>query len=204
MPIDVKICGLKTRDEIDIVNQFPISYAGFIFAPSKRQVTTRQAKELMHSLRKDIKKVGVFVNSPIEEVLRAVKACKLDVIQLHGDESVDYIQQIPCKVWKTISMKDASSLKQVELYGDVVDGLLFETHHEGMRGGSGKAFDWSLLEKRPKLEASLILAGGLSPENIGQAIDMVKPDVVDVNSGLEVNGYKSYERIKKLFEELNL
>ena len=204
MPIDVKICGLKTHEEIELVNQFPIISAGFIFAPSKRQVTTGQAKELIHSLRKDIKKVGVFVNSPIEEVLRAVRAYKLDVIQLHGDESVDYIQQIPCKVWKTIPIKDASSLKQVEIYGKVVDGLLFETHHEGMRGGSGKAFDWSLLAKRPKLEASLILAGGLSPENIRQAIDVVKPNVIDVNSGLEVNGYKNYERTKKLFEELKI
>ena len=204
MPIDVKICGLKSCEEIAIVNQFPIHYAGFIFASSKRQVNSDQARKYISSLRKDIQKVGVFVNSPIEEVLRVLHECKLDVIQLHGEETVDYIQKIPCKVWKTISIENADSIKQAEYYKENVDGILFETHHEKMRGGTGKTFDWKLLQEYGNRSVPIILAGGLTPENINKAIRIIHPDILDMNSGLEINGYKSYEKIKKLFKELKV
>ncbi|WZL81574.1 phosphoribosylanthranilate isomerase [Vallitaleaceae bacterium 9-2] len=204
MPIDVKICGLKTKEEINIINQFPIAYAGFIFAPSKRQVSIDQARALIQSMRKDIQKVGVFVDSPIEEVLRAVNVCKLDVIQLHGKETVDYIQKIPCRVWKTIQVEDTSSFEGVQNYLGTVEGLLLDTYHKDMHGGTGVEFDWSCIPFTLFKQSKMILAGGLRPENIHEAINKVQPNVIDVNSGIEVQGYKTYGRIKKLFEELKI
>lgn len=203
----VKICGIKRIDEVMAINEFPVSYAGFIFAPSKRLVTIEQCINLKNNLRDDIKTVGVFVDAPLSYVLEAIERCELDIIQLHGEESVDYIQQIPRPVWKTISVKDKFSLEKIAEYVDVVDGILLETHHKDLKGGTGKSFDWSLVEylsvKNNQGEAlPIILAGGLKPENVEQASLQVRPAILDVNSGVEIDGIKSYGRIKALFQAL--
>jgi len=204
-PIKVKICGIKREDEIQLLNQFPVSYAGFIFAKSKRQITGERCLQLSKNLRKDIQKVGVFVNAPIDTVLEIIKMCQLDVVQLHGDESIDYISQLPIKVWKTIPVKNQQSLEQISLYENHVQGILFETYHEKLKGGTGVSFDWQLLTtlKQPR-HFTTILAGGIRPENAYEAISIVQPDILDVNSGLEVNGYKSIHLIHDLFKELSL
>ena len=155
-------------------------------------------------MRNDIKKVGVFVNAPIEEVLEVIKMCQLDVIQLHGEESVDYIQQIPIEVWKTIPVKDQKSLDLIQTYENHVEGILFETYHESLKGGTGKTFDWTLLKGLSSTPYKRILAGGIHPENAHEAIRLVRPDILDVNSGLEVDGYKNLDKVKKLFKELKL
>lgn len=217
--IKIKICGIKREDEVTIINQFPVSYVGFIFAKSKRQVNSARCIELSKLLRSDIKKVGVFVNEPLENVQRIIKECHLDVVQLHGDESVDYIQKITIPVWKTIPVKDEESVFNAALYEDDVEGILFETYHEKLRGGTGESFDWTIFSRveaekklhkssnskylsKPDNEYLKILAGGINPENVAKAMLIVTPDVLDVNSGVEVEGYKTLERIKKLFDEI--
>jgi len=201
--IKIKICGIKRDDEVAIINQFPVSYAGFIFAKSKRQVDANRCIELAKDLRKDIKKVGVFVNEPIDHLLEIITTCQLDIVQLHGDETVEYIRQIHIPVWKTIPVKNEESLQLATVYKDAVAGILFETYHEKLRGGTGTTFDWNILKKiEEQQEYAMILAGGINPENIGQAILHVTPDILDVNSGVEEEGFKTYNRIKKLFEEI--
>lgn len=200
----VKICGIKREDEVLILNQFPVSYAGFIFAKSKRQVTIEQCNKLSEKLDPRIKRVGVFVNEPYDNLMKIITECELDVVQLHGDESVDYIKGIPVKVWKTIPVKDKDSLAKVELYEEHVSGILFETYHEKLKGGTGKTFDWHLLESLAIKDVEVILAGGINPSNASEAVNIVKPDILDVNSGLEVDGFKTLKNVKKLFKELNL
>jgi len=206
MKTKIKICGIKREDEVDILNRFPVSYAGFIFAKSKRQVTIEKCNELSSKLRQDIKRVGVFVNEPLDSLLKIITSCHLDVVQLHGDETVDYIKEIPIKVWKTIPIKDKDSLLRVQIYEDNVDGILFETYHKSLKGGTGETFDWSLLRVSKNIAHSYerILAGGLNANNIREAIEVVEPDVLDLNSGLEVEGYKTFEKIEELFKELEL
>jgi phosphoribosylanthranilate isomerase len=211
----IKICGIKREDEVAIINEFPVSYAGFIFAPSKRQVDASRCKDLAQNLRKDIKKVGVFVNEPIDSLRSIIDECKLDVVQLHGDETVDYIRKICIPVWKTIPVRDEDSVFNAAAYEDDVEGILFETFHEKLRGGTGETFDWNIfkrVEEEKKLHQVLtthpvknyktILAGGINPENIKKALFIVEPDIVDVNSGVEVNGFKTIERVKTLFEAI--
>lgn len=204
----VKICGIKRDDEVEVINQFPVSYAGFIFAPSKRQVDVAMCNQLSQMLRKDIKKVGVFVNEPLDRVLKIIDECDLDVIQLHGDETVDYIRQIPRPVWKTIPVKDDASVERADLYAKDVAGILFETYHEKLRGGTGETFDWQILNKEKASDAKRpylkILAGGINPGNAAAARDIVLPDILDVNSGVEVEGFKTYEQVKKLFDALDI
>lgn len=201
----IKICGIKRADEVEILNQFAVSYAGFIFAKSKRQVSIDDCNRLSEKLDDKIKRVGVFVNEPIDKLLEVISKCRLDVVQLHGDESVDYIKQIPIKVWKTIPVKNQDSLTKVIKYEDEVSGILFETYHEKLKGGTGQTFDWHLLENlETKENLEVILAGGINPLNAKEAIDIVKPDILDVNSGLEVEGYKTLDKVKQLFKELNL
>lgn len=200
----IKICGIKREDEVKILNQFPVSYAGFIFAKSKRQVTIEQCVELSKKLNPEIQRVGVFVNEPFNSLMKIITECELDVVQLHGDETVDYIKEIPIEVWKTVPVKDKASLAKIYVYNEHVSGILFETYHKKLKGGTGQTFDWHLLEDLKIDEVKVILAGGINPTNAKEAIDIVKPDILDVNSGLEVDGYKTLEKVKQLFKELNL
>ncbi len=201
----IKICGIKREDEVAILNQFPVSYAGFIFAKSKRQVTIDQCLKLSELLNPNIKRVGVFVNEPFDQLMKIISACKLDIVQLHGDETVDYIKDIPVKVWKTIPVKNKDSLAKISVYDQHVHGILFETHHEKLKGGTGLTFDWQLLKNLElNNDVDMILAGGINPGNAKEAIDIVEPDILDVNSGLEVEGYKTLDKVKQLFKELNL
>lgn len=201
MPTTVKICGIKSKEEIEIINRFPISYMGLIFAPSKRQVTREKAIELRAQVRNDIQVVGVFVNDDVEKVNELIEACNLQVVQLHGDESVDYCSKIRAKVWKSIPVKDEESLKKIEMYAPFVDGILLDTYSESEKGGTGKFFNWELV-KGLTARYPIILAGGLTPEIVVDAIEMVRPKCVDMNSGLETNLIKDETKIAKLFARL--
>ncbi len=197
----IKICGIKTAEEVALINRYPITYMGLIFAPSKRQVTPETARMLRGLLKPEISAVGVFVNEAAETVNELVLSCNLQVVQLHGDESVDYCRQMKAKVWKSISVKDEESLKAVETYAPYVDAILLDTYSDGQTGGTGKSFNWdlvkSLSEKYP-----IILAGGLAPDNVVTAINTVHPQVVDLNSGLETNLIKDPQKVALLFENL--
>lgn len=201
MRTEIKICGIKNKEEIAIINQFPVNYIGMIFAPSKRQVTIEKAAMLRKLVRKDIKVVGVFVNEDINKVKDIIKTCELDVVQLHGDEAVEYCNKIDCKVWKSISVSDKRSLDKIEEYKNVADGVLLDTFSKNERGGTGISFNWDLVENLSD-KYPIILAGGLTPENAVQAINKVKPMVLDLNSGLETNLIKDKNKIEALFYNL--
>ena len=115
MTPEIKICGIKSEEEIELVNGYPVTYMGFIFAKSKRQVSIEKAKALRPLVREDIKVVGVFMNQPVDYILEAVETCGLNMVQLHGDERDEVITQIPVPVWQAIAIKDEKSLEKLKL-----------------------------------------------------------------------------------------
>lgn len=193
----VKICGIKTAEEVSILNKYVPDYAGFIFSKSKRIVSSKMATFLIKLLPVEVKKVGVFVNESAETVLKTHWECGLDVVQLSGEEDQSYIDKIKKsgyikEIWKTIMVKDGS-----ELFRNInADAVLLDTYSEKAHGGTGKTFDWSIAKSFAK-ENRIILAGGLKAGNVRNAIDMLEPYCVDVSSGVEIDGYKDENLVRE-------
>lgn len=198
--VKVKICGLTRPVDVEYVNELKPDYVGFVFANSKRRVSEQLALELAKNLRKDIKTVGVFVNENVNKVRELAEKIKLDILQFHGEEDMDYINSFKdYEVWKAISIKRERDLSQLDKYSRV--RFLLDSKIDGIRGGSGVAFDWNIL-KAYDLQGQIVLAGGLNPENITEALNLVRPFVVDVSSGVESQGLKDYEKIKEFIEKV--
>jgi phosphoribosylanthranilate isomerase len=195
----IKICGLKREEDIYYANKLKPDYIGFVFAKSSRQIDKYRARELIMGLDKSIKKVGVFLNHPMEEVKGIAKFCELDILQFHGDEDPLYCNSFENKVWKAFRIKDSDSLKQLEKYN--VDGFLLDTYTKGTYGGTGKVFNWEIVSNISE-NKFVILAGGLNPQNAEKSIEAVNPQVLDVSSGVEVDGVKDFEKMKKFIENV--
>lgn len=195
----IKICGIRRKEDIAYVNELKPDYVGFIFAKSTRQVRPHEAKELIDLLDKSIKKVGVFVNEDKESIKQIARDCSLDVLQLHGDEKPEFIIDFKEEIWKSFSIKDEESLKNIDCYK--VEGYLLDTFIDGKRGGTGENFNWDLVPHLHK-ERFIILAGGLNIQNINRAIERVRPHVVDINSGIEIDGYKDFNKMKAIIERV--
>lgn len=195
--ISVKICGLTCPKDIDAVNRFAPDYAGFVFAPSRRQVSPETARSLIRGLADGILPVGVFVNEAPQRVAFIAAMCGLKVIQLHGDEDADVQEEVKRltgrEVWKAVRVQGEKSL--LEVSRGKAHRYLLDAYHPEQRGGCGQTFDWSLLKEIPS--EKIILAGGLTTANIVQAMRTVKPYGVDVSSGVETDGRKDPEKIKE-------
>ncbi|MEZ4358131.1 MAG: phosphoribosylanthranilate isomerase [Eubacteriales bacterium] len=196
----VKICGIKSRDDIDIVNALLPDYIGFVFCPtSKRYISLNEAKVLSSLLSSKIKKVGVFVNEKKETINKLKEECNLDVLQLHGDEKPQDCFYDGASVWKAIRIKDSIDLDKVKFYN--VDRFLLDTFVLGSYGGSGKMFDLNLIRYLSKKD-EIVLAGGLSPENVKTIVKTVNPYAVDVSSGVETEGKKDYCLVKEFIDKV--
>ena len=198
----LKICGIRSLEEIQALKDLPIDYFGCIFAPkSPRCVSVSLAKEITevaHSAGK--RTVGVFVNAPLEQILNTVQLTGIDMVQLHGEESPDFCKVLKDKgilVWKAFSVWD--KLPEMEDYLPYVEFPLLDTKGTA-EGGNGFAFDWQLLEGLPSY--SFILAGGVSEENVQEALHY-KPAIIDVNSKVEQGNRKSQLLIEKLIEKIH-
>ncbi|KOA19975.1 N-(5'-phosphoribosyl)anthranilate isomerase [Clostridium homopropionicum DSM 5847] len=190
MKTKVKICGLRSVRDIEIVNKYSVDYVGFVFAESKRKVSIHVAKAMIEALRKDIKAVGVFVNTLPEEINKITDYCKLDIVQLHGNETLEDCEKIKAPIWKSISVKSKADVAKIELYKNA-QGILLD----GLKPGSGECFKWDLA-KGISDKYFTILAGGLTHGNVSKAIQEVKPQVVDVSSGVETDSIKDEEKIR--------
>lgn len=213
----VKICGLTRKEDIEYANELLPDYVGFVFAKSKRQVFLGKAKELISLLDKNIQTVGVFQDEDVEKVKNIAEYLKVNIIQLHGNEDEHYIEKLyPFKVWKSLSIDAADPLEckellknRVKFHQDNIDklslyeieALLVDSSVKGTKGGTGISFNWNILNNLV-LNKKLILAGGLSSENIEKAIEKVKPYAVDVSSGVEENGIKNYNKMKSFIEKV--
>lgn len=187
----IKICGLFRREDIDYVNESAPDYAGFIldFPKSRRNISIEQAVSLRNRLSRDIRAVCVFVDQPMENIIRAAGLIRPHVIQLHGNEDDRYIAEIREKtglpVWKAFRIRNRADLADAEK--SAADAVLLDNGY-----GTGEAFDWSAAAefRRP-----FILAGGLTPENIPEAKTRLHPAILDISSGVETNGVKDREKI---------
>ncbi|MEN1968504.1 phosphoribosylanthranilate isomerase [Lentibacillus sp. N15] len=190
----VKICGITTKKAADAAVQAGTDFIGFVFAPSKRQITPANAQTIAATIPASVKKVGVFVNESLENVKKIAKQVGLDFIQLHGDETPEYAKQLDYPVIKAFSVKP-DNLEAITSYP--CEYYLLDSPKGPNRGGNGTTFDWGLLTKINLNHDKIILAGGLKPENIQEAIDTARPAGVDVSSGVETNGKKDTEKINQ-------
>jgi phosphoribosylanthranilate isomerase len=198
--VKVKICGLRRKEDIEYANELKPDYVGFVFAKSKRQVEVEQALYLISLLDKEIKTVGVFVNEPVENALKIAQTLNLDVLQFHGDETQDYIDNFKnFTVWKAIRIKDKEDLEKTKEFK--VNSFVFDTLTKNEYGGTGKTFNWEVL-KEIELNVPIILAGGLNENNVEEAIKIVDPYAVDVSSGVETEGYKDFKKMKSFIEKV--
>ena len=185
----LKICGIRSMEEILELAELDIDYFGCIFAKSPRQVSVDLAKKITETAHKYNKKtVGVFVNSSADEIREIRNAVKLDVIQLHGDETPDFCKKLGGIIWKVFRVFD--KIPDILPYKEYIEYPLFDTKGKE-HGGNGIVFDWDILEK---LNYPYILAGGLSEKNIKDALKY-NPAVLDVNSRVEINNRKDKKLI---------
>ena len=201
--VKVKICGITNYEDAAIAVELGAAALGFIFADSPRQVTPQKARDIIHAIPPFVKTVGVFVNEGPAAIMEMIHYCGLDLVQLHGDESPDLCHELmPCTI-KAMRIKDALSFQSSLAYQGKVRTLLLDTYAKDMAGGTGTTFDWRLAIKIKELGIPIILAGGLGPSNIDNAIRTVKPYAVDVNSGVEERpGKKSHLLMKDLMKKV--
>jgi len=181
----IKICGLKRIEDVDYVNQAMPDYAGFVFAGEKRKISFETARQLKNRLDKRIQAVGVFINEPLENVVKLCKDGIIDLIQLHSDEDEWYIAKLKEQTDKQIikAVKVVNSTFHIPLS----TLPLFDSGY-----GSGKTFDWNLIKSYKK---PFFLAGGLNRDNLKQAIEELQPYCVDLSTGVETNGVKDLAKI---------
>jgi len=199
----VKICGIKSYEEAKDALDAGADALGFVFAKrSSRFIRPEDALAVIKKLPPLAVRVGVFQSQVPEEVETIALYLNLDVVQLHGEESPAYCREIKKRLIKSIAVTEGSDLKkEAEPYLPLVDAFLLDTFADGLKGGTGKTFPW---EKAVGFSDyyNVILAGGLNPLNVGQAISLVRPYAVDVASGVEKNGKKDKELIRKFVEEV--
>jgi phosphoribosylanthranilate isomerase len=198
--IKIKICGITNLNDALLASELGADALGFIFySKSPRYVVPEAAREIITQLPPFVVSVGVFVDEEAAVVRELAARVGLDWLQLHGQESPDYCQNLGRRVIKAFRIKDESSLKDLEPFPGAVQALLLDTYKKGQAGGTGESFDW-LLAREAKKYGRIILAGGLTPENVAQAIKAVRPDAVDTASGTEAApGKKDPEKLRAFF-----
>jgi phosphoribosylanthranilate isomerase len=197
--VKVKICGITKLEDASNAVELGADALGFIFAPSPRQIAPQKASEIIRAIPPLVKTVGVFVNEAPATIREVMQHCGLDLIQLHGDESPAFCDEFMPYAIKALRIKDESSLQLSQAYHGTIRALLLDTYSKDMVGGTGKTFDWDLAVRIKNQGIPIILSGGLTPSNIAQAINTVRPYAVDVNSGIEsYPGKKDYILMKAM------
>lgn len=197
--VKLKICGIKREEDIELMNKYKPDFIGFVFADSSRKISYELSKTLKGKLNPQIKTVGVFVNHEINEILKLFQENIIDMAQLHGNESQDYINTLKektdnkLKIIKAIEIKSKNDLDNLNYD---VDFLLLDSGK-----GSGKTFPWHLVGQ--KIDKNFFLAGGINKDNINEAIEKFQPYAIDLSSSVEKEGFKDEELIKEVMERIN-
>jgi phosphoribosylanthranilate isomerase len=217
----VKICGLREPAHALAAAEAGADFIGLVFAESRRRVSVEQARAIVRALgeplvgsasdaegieamlrRKRPLVVGVFADADAESVNRTAEAVGLDLVQLSGDEPWEMCDRLSRPVLKAVKVRDGTSAE--ELIAELRPGAvpLLDTHTEGALGGTGRPFDWSVAAEVAR-RFSIVLAGGLTPENVGEAVRCVRPWAVDVSSGVEADGVKDVGKIRAFVEAVH-
>lgn len=203
----VKICGLSDPENLAVAIEAGARFVGFVFyPPSPRNVSTNTAKELALQIPTGVRAVGLFVDPTDEQLSSAIGIVPLDMIQLHGDETPERVSEIKERfampVMKAINVREASDLDAIGDYEAVADWLLFDSKPEAanLPGGTGERFDWNLLAGKT-FSRPWMLSGGITADNVSEALTQLSPDAVDISSGVEnARGIKDAGQIKAFIE----
>jgi phosphoribosylanthranilate isomerase len=210
----VKICGITKPDQGRAIAELGATALGFICVPqSPRYVTPKQIRDVIEALpsptatKPGVDRVGVFANTTIERIAQVVAIAPLNVIQLHGQESPQFCRALRAalpelEMIKALRIQSLETLEHTHLYFDWVDTLLLDAYHPTLLGGTGHALNWSSLQSfQPPIP--WLLAGGLHPDNVLEALGVVQPDGIDLSSGVErAPGDKDLQKVARLFAQL--
>ena len=199
----IKVCGITESEDARAAVAAGADGLGFIFVPqSPRYIEPDRARRVTGELPPLVNAVGVFVDEELKVVEEIIHYCGLSVVQLHGSETPEYCDNISCQVVKSFAIHPATKSDDLAPYAEFVNGFLLDTYHKDMAGGTGATFDWKLIEQ-VKPPGPVILAGGLTPDNVGDAIKQIQPFAVDVNSGVEYQpGRKDVDKLKRFVHEV--
>lgn len=204
----IKMCGTTNLNDAKAAVDCGVDGLGFIFfQKSPRNVIPDTAKEIIRKLPPFVDLVGVFVDEDLTEVEEIVHYCGLNHVQLHGKESVEYCdalrKKLPtCKIIKAFRIGERADDSTFAPYNDVVDGILLDTYAKGQEGGTGHTFPWTVLDDI-EFKLPIILAGGLTPDNVKDAVQQVAPFAIDINSGVELEpGKKDHAALELLIKRV--
>ncbi|WP_302573678.1 phosphoribosylanthranilate isomerase [uncultured Acidaminococcus sp.] len=193
----IKLCGIRRPEDVAMVNRVKPDYAGFVFAPGRRQVKAEQAENLRRQLDPAIAAVGVFVKAPVEEAAALANRGTIQLIQLHGEEDEAYVKALrertKAPIIRVIRVRGPESLWDLDRYD--CDYFLLDTYSGSQFGGMGKTFDHSLI-RQARFPRPFFLAGGLDSANVAAAIAESSPFGVDTSSGIETAGIKDENKIR--------
>jgi phosphoribosylanthranilate isomerase len=200
MPTQIKICGLSTETAIDAAVKAGASHVGLVhFDKSPRHVALEQAAALRMRPPESVKVVLLLVNAEPGYTAKAIEVVKPDIVQFHGTETPEWLRLLKglssIEIWKALGIKDAVTLKNSDRFVDAADMLLFDAPAQALPGGTGTRFDWALLaDHQHKLPWAL--AGGLTPDNVAEAVRLTRAPLVDASSGVEsMPGVKDVDKI---------
>jgi len=200
--IPVKICGITNIFDAEYAIDNGASALGFIFYHgSPRYIKYSKAKKIINSLDNRIKIIGVFVNEDLDNINNIIQTMKFDFIQLHGDETPEYCNEIDLPIIKAIRVNNNINIDNLLKFK--VNAFLFDKYKKGFLGGTGEIFNWELLNHL-NINIPIILSGGLNTNNVEKAIKLVKPDIIDINSGIEKSpGIKDMYKLNTIMNTIN-
>lgn len=205
----IKICGIRSLDDVAIINDCMPDYIGYVFAPSKRQISLNTAIALSANVFSGIKKVGVFVNQPIDFLVSAITSGAVDFVQLHGDETAEYekklfaalknsgIEQPEKRCIRAFRIRNKDDIEKTK--STMCATLLLDAYSEKAVGGTGETFDWTLINN---IEKPFFLAGGISIDNAEDAVNSAHPFALDVSSSLETNSKKDRAKVEAFVKKI--
>jgi len=204
----IKVCGITNAQDALVAAEAGADALGFIFHPSSpRCIDPEEARLIIDQLPPFIDVVGVFVDKKRLEVEEIIQYCRLNYVQLHGQESPKYVERLfrfgsPCEIIKAFRVGSATDSEEFKAYVPFVRAFLLDTYEKDMPGGTGKTFNWAIIGGLD-LVRPYILAGGLTPDNITDALNSVRPCCVDVNSGVEISpGVKDHNLVREFISSV--
>lgn len=198
--VKVKICGLRTAAEVEAAVAAGADAVGFVLSPGPHRVAVDDARQAASAVPPHVCRVGVFVDEPLSLMQELADLLRLDFLQLHGGEPPALVAACPRPVVKAFRLRREEELDGMREYAGLVRAFLVDAYHPALPGGSGRRADWGLARRAAALGVPLVLAGGLNPQNVGEAIRQVAPAAVDVSSGVEREGRKDPLLMQKFVE----
>jgi phosphoribosylanthranilate isomerase len=204
--VEVKVCGLTRPEDARAAAELGARYLGVVFAGGPRNLAASRAREVLDGAQGGADRVGVFGDADVATIARTVREARLDIVQLHADPGPDAVRAIReatgALVWAVVRVDGVVEASALQALWEAADALVLDSKVKGVLGGSGTSFDWSAAEQAARARAGpLVVAGGLTAANVGEAIESLAPEIVDVSSGVEsAPGIKDHARIADFIE----